>query len=549
MKAQAERKRKRCAEEISRCDEHRRVLVQRMQAIDERKRKMRKIDRMWQNIEDLEKRGEAVWKLLEQKNKWKKPVVLAVFASRKIPREMTEGCWRQNAPEEIGDDRDILLARLDQKAFSTHYYSSQTVFSLPNSVMKDLEVVAKATSCYPEVLQQEGFPAKVFDAETVFLAFINSERLKTALDERWRGVGDSRRDAATCIRNIVGKFSERIRGNANLMLKAAEQKANVFDHISKSLENNWIFAVRLADCAQEVPEDALGLFGERVQGNRQVVLAFVRRNGMCLKDATMPQRGDNEIVRAACENKADALAFCAPGRTKQMLGRDKTFMLDIFSRLRCSDSALWKMLSQTLKADPDLVVAAHQSSCMSVDDLPRECEKDRKFWIELIKRDSFLWYRLPSDFQNDPEMAQSIKSFGSQSLVHDVIDRFSFLASNHDLWTAVTDSNLYNDAEADEEYGCLRNVIQNYAPELIRNDKHLMSRACKNDAAVLTCLPWRLQQDRDCVQAAVEGETYYELGWMPHQSQGLFPDLVAKAISIIAADIDYEEGLDGLEIQ
>jgi hypothetical protein len=262
---------------------------------------------------------------------------------------------------------------------------------------------------------------------------------------------------------------------------------------------------------------------------------------MFLKDASPSLRGDNEVVRAACQETAAALTYCAPGCTKWTLGRDKNFLLDVFSRLQHGDRTLWEIVSPTLKLDPDLVVAAYKSECMWTDDLPPECSRDHSFWVQLVRNDSSLWYCLPHDFQNDSDIARSITNFGSQSLVRHVIECFPLLASHRDVWATIIDSELCDEGEdrEEEDYRPLRNVIESFATDEILNDKDLMLLACRKDASVLPCLGLDLQMDRDIVQAAVEGNPFV-LEFFPFDSQRLFPDLIAQAISNLSEEVEQE---------
>jgi hypothetical protein len=232
------------------------------------------------------------------------------------------------------------------------------------------------------------------------------------------------------------------------------------------------------------------------------------------------------------------------------LGRDKNFLLDIFSRLEVGDRKLWEMVSPSLKLDPDLVVAALKKDCASVEDLPLECMRDVNFCTELVKRNPSLWYSLPNEFQDDPKIVRSITNFGSESLVGHVIERLPFLASDRALWATIIDSDLCDAGEEsvydDDGYWPLRNVIRSHAAESIRNDKALMMLACKNETAVLECLASQLQQDRDVVQTAVE-ENGLALLSIPDLSQRAFPDLVAKAISNLTEEVLLNEPLEFYE--
>ena len=57
-----------------------------------------------------------------------------------------------------------------------------------------------------------------------------------------------------------------------------------------------------------------------------------------------------------------------------------------------------------------------------------------------------------------------------------------------------------------------------------------MIRACGKDEQVPRVVSAELQRDRDLIEAAISFSGC-ALEWIPHSSQCLFPDLVAKAFS------------------
>ena len=69
------------------------------------------------------------------------------------------------------------------------------------------------------------------------------------------------------------------------MIQTAKTLEYVFDHFSTSLACDASFAKQLVASAKTVPTNALERFSERVRANPKVVLAFVRKNGLCLKHA------------------------------------------------------------------------------------------------------------------------------------------------------------------------------------------------------------------------------------------------------------------------
>jgi len=534
--AQAERRKKRKADEISHCDEElagKQQQLARLQReirdIGSRKRRLQNENQQDELLMSLQRDGAKAWKGLCEENKWQKASVLAVLTSEnkdELPPQLQERSWNSDTvPAALREDRDILLARLAHKSWVSHYISWSRrrcpLFQLPPQFQNDEEVLLAAVNRYPEIMINGWFPEDLFDNEEFFLAYVHSGRLK---DPCVVGAGCN---FDTLSHLLLSKFSERIRGSAAHMLEAAQhmrQTNAVLEHFAEGLADDCTFAKRLVDTLQETPKDhALSRFAAPVRISRDVVLALVRKNGRCLQDADTAFKGDIEIVRTACKNAASALVFVAPNsQAQRQLGKDRDFIMDVLSRWPFNHPGhpqLYNMLSPTLKIDRDVIVAARKSGNLSCADLPAELALNRGFWIDVIKRDSSFWSALPEHFEGDPVFARAVDSFCNDQLVADVFRRFPFLREERSIWSAVIASRPD-----------LRLVIERHAPEQIRTDKELMKLACKRDDAVIELLRDELQQDREIVEAAVECG-----GWalqsIPDTAQRLYPDLVAKALS------------------
>ena len=283
---------------------------------------------------NLKRSGRFCWKDLNDSNKWKKENVLAVFVSGRIPAEFTERLWYEMAPESIRDDKDILLVRLAQKDFPDPFLASGHQFQMPAKLLKDKPTLIAVLNQCPgrllckQIMNQDGIPEEFFDDAEVFRAYIRSPRSFWSSDES------------------VEKFSASIRGSADLMLEAAKQGfiGSVCRHLNESLRDDCCFATQLATQLAEavIPGHVslysryLHAFSERVRASPEVVLAFVRRDGDCLKGAAESLRGHQEIVRAACISRgchAQEILLSAAGPVRQQLGRDRDFMMGIFAEL------------------------------------------------------------------------------------------------------------------------------------------------------------------------------------------------------------------------
>jgi len=518
----AERGKKRTADEISRS-------IETVREERQRQKRLRRSNSYYSVLASLKTEGEKVWLKLSESRKWKKENVLAVLLSGKIPEQMTIRNWNRIAPESIRDDRDILLARLARK--DPYWHFDDCSFRLPEQFLQDKEIVTAAVGCYPPVLLQNGLSAKLLDDWDIFHAFVSSERV----------------NGSTRSRNAFGKFSEGIRGNADLMIQAAKTLV-VFDHFSTSLACDASFAKQLVASAKFVPTNALEFFSERVCANPEVVLAFVRKNGLCLKHAAPSLRGNYLIVRAACQQTAQALLFCEPGLTQLQLGSDRDFMLNTFERMqrppwnrRSSDSKLFKMLSSDLQSDHEVVVAAHQAGCFLTANLPLTLVHDRDFWLGVIQRDSSLWQKLPEEYKTDPAFVHTIQNFNGFEVIESVFSRMPFLSEDREIWKTII-----CDSSPDTLFGCdLFDLIQDHAPEHIKQDRTLMLQACKQHPKVLTVLIPQWREDREFVEAVTECDDNFSHLIFPSISQTaqlLYPELVSKAFTkLLRPDMDVED--------
>ena len=375
----------------------------------------------------------------------------------------------ETAPESIRDDKDILLARLAQKDFQKPFLASGQQFRMPTELLKDKPTLIAVLNQCPKVLDQDGIPEEFFNDEEVFRAYIQSPR------SRWSSSFDV----------SVEKFSAGIRGNADLMLEAAKQGfvEGVCRHLDESLRDDCCFATRLAETAAFCYCLTLDGFSERVRANPEVVLAFVRRNGRCFFDAAESLRGNQEIVRAACtacshwNGLAKEILLSAAGPVRQQLGQDRDFMMGIFAKLynECGrrdeqdrgDPRLFRMLSENLKLDRDVMVAANRCGSLSFSDISASLSDDSEFWLDMIRRDSSFWYGLPVTFEQDPAFAQAIEDFESVLLVQAVFQRFPALSLDRNVWFKIIASELkLNNIPGDEDFDSqLSIVIRDHIPD------------------------------------------------------------------------------------
>lgn len=500
-----------------------------------KKRKIASESEECESVATLREHGYQSWARLPPETGWRKANVLAFLLSGAIEREFSVDLWMRTAPPHLIDDRDVFLARLARLDFADFYYGdyrSESIhitplqrLRIPDTLLADKDVVMAALQRAPELLiYQHNFPPEIFDDCDVLGAFLSSERLGMYIHM-----------AASTMGDLVEKFSEKVRGNANLMLRAAaifKSSMGTFDHFSGILSDNQSFAVELIDTLDVIPKTALERFSTRLGSEKGLVLACVRKNGLCLMGASEALRGDAEVVHAACANHAGALRYAAPGETRQRLVSDRVYMRDIFERLGprfAGDPLIWQMLSPPLQSDGDLIVAARASLSLSLAALPAALTREPEFWKDVISKDPTLWLDLPEELRGDPSFVAAMDRFTMGPHMAEVFARFPILKEDRDMW-----SKIVNKCERGD--GNLSSLIEYFAAELIHGDKALMLIACRKDSEVIRYLPSELQEDRDMIEAIVEEDAVVDLSLLCEAAQQSHPDLVARAIAKCAGD-------------
>lgn len=429
--------------------------------------------------------------------------------------------------------------------FSTSLLSEEITFALE---------LAASSEAKPPNNALERFSVNVRANRAAVLAIVqrNGVCLKDADDALKSDVAIIRaacKDNALAFNySLPGPARELLIGDEEFMLNIFSRwprwpAEKIFGSVSPSLSDNAAFAKRLVGFAATVPGDALGHFSSRTRANHEVVLGFVQKNGLCLKDADQALQNDETIVRAACEQNSAAIRHTAPsGSTRQLLLHDKEFMLGIFSRWHPEqDPDIFHWLPNEVKIDRDIVVAANKSGCLSPSQFPRELSSDREFWLEVIKNDEteeqVIWRDyLPEEFTDDPTFARAISWFENLALLENVLLRFPFLSEEREFWSTVIGMGF------GECWDSLSELLRDRAPDHIRQDKELMVLACQQQCNILPLLSQELQQDRDILVAAVEDtpgyvrEKFDALLYLPQAAQIAHPDLTVRAISNLIND-------------
>jgi hypothetical protein len=221
-------------------------------------------------LQDLATLGHSAWYHLSEDVKWTKETILTAFSSGNVPEKMKEDMWYTEAPDDVRFDRDILLARLHfcyddqcENIFASAYRSYRgqrsEEFHLPAAYRNDKEVVCTLVRNCPKILEQNVLARDLLDDPDVFEAFLKSKGEWCYLYED--------------LKFYFMKFSEGIRNNYKLMLKAAKFTKRVFFCLGRCLleDPNFVLLLLKQTACKTPPSDALRMF-RRLPSNLTAML-------------------------------------------------------------------------------------------------------------------------------------------------------------------------------------------------------------------------------------------------------------------------------------
>lgn len=137
---------------------------------------------------------------------------------------------------------------------------------------------------------------------------------------------------------------------------------------------------------------------QHIRGDRDIVLAAVKRDGRALEFACQALQCDSEVVTAAVEQHSAAFAFAAPD-----LKENFAFVMQV---VRTSGCALANA-GAPLLADTKIVTAAVLENEYSITYAAKHLREDKTFLLPLVKKNPNLLRLIHYKFQKDPDF-QSI---------------------------------------------------------------------------------------------------------------------------------------------
>lgn len=169
----------------------------------------------------------------------------------------------------------------------------------------------------------------------------------------------------------------------------------------------------------------------------------------------------------------------------------------------------WDHLSDDLKQDRDIALAAFAYCHVKVADLPSQFNQD---FLEAVQKNSGCWYKLSAVHKRDPEFVRSFKSFSSNSLVAAVFEAHPSLQNDTDVWGAIISSKTFFRSLED-------------APFVIRSNREFMLEACVEKVKNLRYVSDGLASDKNFLQDVIDMDPD-ALRFVSHDAQIQFPELV-----------------------
>ena len=145
--------------------------------------------------------------------------------------------------------------------------------------------------------------------------------------------------------------------------------------------------------------------------------------------------------------------------------------------------------------------------------------------LQAVKENPDLWRTLPADFENDFAFVGVIVKF-KHVLVSAVFEHFPDSRNDRDLWSKVIDS-----AKRLEEAS---RVFNEYAPEIIRADQDIMTRAYDRFTDLLQYADPSLFENRDFAEHVLVGAKKWQdldqpYRYIPHDAQLRWSDLMMQS--------------------
>lgn len=179
----------------------------------------------------------------------------------------------------------------------------------------------------------------------------------------------------------------------------------------------------------------------------------------------------------------------------------KSFILHIVKKEAPHKPELLDYLSDRWLADREVAAAGLQSNSIRADELPESLKNDRAYLLKAVRQNSDVWHTLPAPFDQDPEFVCVISKFREMLMLHDIFERFPALLSNREIWWRALETALDPELGTDENREIFRQLLENFAPDTIRNDKEIMTQSAIFIKHIFAYFGTTLRNDTDFFQS------------------------------------------------
>eukprot|EP00980_Cylindrotheca_fusiformis_P009573 scaffold2115_cov97-Cylindrotheca_fusiformis.AAC.2 len=179
--------------------------------------------------------------------------------------------------------------------------------------------------------------------------------------------------------------------------------------------------VMLAYC-QKIPR-SLQECSEELCDSEEIVHAAISSSvkgggGLELQYASLRLQEDLDTVIQACQSNGSALAFCPPGKTRDVLVHDRDFMLNTVLA-NPGGGPMWKLLAPSLKEDDEELLLMALRHGLLLRDVPNEYRTSLEFLIRAVQVNPSLYLELPKNWRTNEELSiQAILSPTSTPEIH-----------------------------------------------------------------------------------------------------------------------------------
>ena len=242
-------------------------------------------------------------------------------------------------------------------------------------------------------------------------------------------------------------------------------------------------------------------FVPQFKGDKDVVLAAVKQNGVALKFASEELRQDKEVVMAAVKQEEWALKYAS-----EDLKGDKEFMMAAVTQ----EGVALEYASEELQGDKEVVLAAVTQNGVALEYASEDLQGDKEFMMAAVTQNGVALEFASDELQSDKEVVLAavtqngeVLKFASEELQGD--KEVVLAAITQEGWALEYAS---EDLKADKQF-MLAAVNQNgyalkYVSPELKGDKEFILAAVKQNRVALKYVSEKFKGDKEFILAAVK---------------------------------------------